>query len=114
MARLSLSLPMSALRYLLLPLLLMPALAWPEDNELVRCTRVDQAQLRTASEATLLFLRCRARQISLDAPRLKGVTQKFKDDLVFACLDQADAIEHQLRVGYGYSRESLARKKCDD
>ncbi len=104
---------MSALRYLSLPLLLLPVLASAEDTDLAKCQRADQAQLRTASEATLLFLRCRARQISYDAPRLKGVTQKFKDDLVFSCLDQAEAIEHQLRVSYGYTRESLARKKCD-
>lgn len=104
---------MSVLRYLFIPLLLLPVLAAAEDADLVQCQRVNLAQLRTASEATLLFLRCRARQISYEAPRLKGVTQKFKDDLVFACLDQADAIEHQLRVSHGYTRESLARKKCD-
>ena len=94
-------------------LLSMSAWAWAEPD-LVQCQRIDQAQLRTASEASLLAWRCRARQISYDAPRLRGVTQKFKDDLVFACLDQADAIEHQLRVSHGYSREALARRKCDE
>lgn len=83
------------------------------DASLVQCQRIGQAQLRTASEQTLLFLRCRARQISYEAPRLHGVTQKFKDDLVFACLDQADEAEHQLRMRHGYTRETLARKKCD-
>ncbi|RZT31901.1 hypothetical protein [Cupriavidus agavae] len=95
-----------------LPLLWLPALALAEPD-LVQCDRVDQAHLRTASEDHLLAMRCRARQISYEAPRLKGVTQKFRDDLVFACLDQADAIEHQLRVKHGYTRESLARRKCD-
>ncbi|ABF12766.1 hypothetical protein ACUXAV_004049 [Cupriavidus metallidurans] len=106
---------MPVLRYLLIllpQLLLMPLIAQAEPD-LVQCQRVDQSQLRSASEETLLFLRCRAREISYEAPRLKGVTQKFKDDLVFSCLDQADAVEHQLRVGYGYTRETLAKKKCD-
>lgn len=100
---------------LLAPLLWLPATAAlaEGDPNLVQCQRINQAQLRSASEETLLFLRCRARQISYDAPRLRGVTQKFRDDLVFACLDQADEIEHQLRVGHGYTRETLARKKCD-
>jgi len=107
---------MSALRYLpilLLQLLFLPVEAIAEPD-LVQCQRIDQSQLRSASEETLLFLRCRARRISYEAPRLKGVTQKYKDDLVFSCLDQADAVEHQLRVGHGYTRESLARKKCDE
>lgn len=93
--------------------ILWPAPAAGEEQDLVQCQRVNAAQLRTASEETLLFLRCRARQTSYEAPRLKGVTQKFRDDLVFACLDQADAIEHQLRVAHGYTRETLSRKKCD-
>lgn len=101
---------MSVLRYLSIPLLLFSAQGWAEPD-LVQCQRIDQTQLRSASEETLLFLRCRARQISYEAPRLKGVTQKYRDDLVFSCLDQADAIEHQLRVGYGYTRETLARKR---
>ena len=82
------------------------------DASLVQCQRIGQAQLRTASEQTLLFLRCRARQVAYEAPRLKGVSQRYKDDLVFACLDQADAVEHQLRVRHGYSREALARQRC--
>ncbi|WP_019449866.1 hypothetical protein [Cupriavidus sp. BIS7] len=97
----------------LLPLLLSPMLAVAEPD-LVQCKRIDREQLRTASEETLLFLRCRARQTSYDAPRLKGVTQKYKDDIVFSCLDQADAVEHQLKLSYGYTRESLAKKKCDE
>ncbi|WP_066732583.1 hypothetical protein [Cupriavidus sp. D384] len=103
------------LPFLLAPLLWLPAVAVlaEGDPNLVQCQRINKAQLRTASEETLLFLRCRARQISYEAPRLRGVTQKFRDDLVFACLDQADEIEHQLRVSHGYTRESLARKKCD-
>lgn len=104
----------SFLPFMLAPLLMLPALASAEgDANLAQCQRINQAQLRTASEETLLFLRCRARQISYEAPRLKGVTQKFRDDLVFSCLDQADEIEHQLRVRHGYTRETLARKKCD-
>lgn len=102
---------MSVLRNLWIALLMVPAVVWAEPD-LVQCQRIDQGQLRTASEPALLEMRCRARQISYEAPRLKGVTQKFKDDLVFACLDQDDAIEHQLRVAYGYSREKLARAKC--
>lgn len=109
---------MSSTRFL--PFLLAPVL-WlcasgvhaEGDPNLVQCQRINQAQLRTSTEETLLFLRCRARQLSYEAPRLHGVTQKFRDDLVFACLDQADEIEHQLRVKYGYTREALARKKCD-
>lgn len=103
------------LSFLLAPLLLMSGTAARAEGDpnLVQCQRINQAQLRSASEQTLLFLRCRARQISYDAPRLHGVTQKFKDDLVFACLDQADEIEHQLRVAHGYTRETLVRKKCD-
>ncbi|SDD34714.1 hypothetical protein SAMN05216345_10841 [Cupriavidus sp. YR651] len=104
---------MSVSRYLLSLLLLSPLMAWAQPN-LVECQRMDQVQLRAASEETLLFLRCRARRISYEAPRLKGVSQKVRDDLVFACLDQADAAEHQLRVSHGYTRESLARKKCDE
>jgi len=107
----SILLSMSVLRNLWIALLMVPAVVWAEPD-LVQCQRIDQGQLRTASEPALLEMRCRARQISYEAPRLKGVTQKFKDDLVFACLDQADAIEHQLRVAYGYSREKLARAKC--
>ncbi|MWL90716.1 hypothetical protein GA566_25150 [Cupriavidus sp. SW-Y-13] len=104
---------MIPVRFFLFPLLLAPALVCAEPD-LVQCDRVHQASLRTASEADLLEMRCRARRISYEAPRLKGVTQKFKDDLVFACLDQADAIEHQLRVMFGYTREALARRKCDE
>lgn len=110
---------MSYVRYLPFMLMLTPLL-WTSgmvhaegETNLAQCQRINQAQLRSASEETLLFLRCRARQISYDAPRLRGVTQKFKDDLVFSCLDQADEIEHRLRVGYGYTRETLAQKKCD-
>jgi hypothetical protein len=106
---------MSVLRYLpilLLQLLLVPVVQ--AEPDLVQCQRIDKVQLQSASEETLLFLRCRARRISYEAPRLKGVTQKYKDDLVFSCLDQADAVEHQLRVGHGYTRESLSRKKCDE
>jgi hypothetical protein len=33
---------------------------------------------------------------------------------VFSCLDQADAIEHQLRVSYGYTRETLAKRNVID
>jgi len=109
---------MSAASRLLLGLLLalplcVPALA-VADPDIAHCERVDAAQLRTASEETLLFLRCRARRLAYEAPDLRGVSQRTRDDLVFACMDQAEAVEHQLRVGRGYSREALSRKKCDD
>lgn len=84
------------------------------EPDIAHCERVDTAQLRSASEETLLFLRCRARRLAYDAPDLKGVSQRTRDDLVFACMDQAEAVEHQLRVARGYTRESLARRKCDD
>lgn len=90
---------------------LLPVAAGAEPD-LVECRRLDQDQLKTASASSLLALRCRARQISYDAPRLKGVSQRTKDDVMFACLDQADAIEHQLRVHHGYTREQLARETC--
>lgn len=93
----------------LLALLPMAAGAEPD---LVECRRLDQEQLKTASAGTLLAMRCRARQISYDAPRLKGISQRAKDDVMFACLDQADAIEHQLRVHHGYTREQLDRETC--
>lgn len=79
----------------------------------VECKRLDKAELRLAPKATLLYLRCRARQTSYEAERIKGVSQKFKDDLLFACQDQVIAVEHQLRVSHGFTRESLAREKCD-
>ncbi|QET05668.1 hypothetical protein [Cupriavidus pauculus] len=94
-------------------LLCMPGTSFAEPD-IAHCERVDAAQLRIASEETLLFLRCRARRLAYEAPDLKGVSQRTRDDLVFACMDQAEAVEHQLRVGRGYTRESLARKKCDD
>lgn len=99
---------------LLLSLSLLPASIDGCAQELAECKRVDQAQLKAASTQTLLFLRCRARQTSYAPPRLKGVSQRFKDDLMFACLDRVDEVEHLLRVGHGYTRESLAREKCDD
>ncbi len=76
-------------RWLCLPLLFAGASAIAQD--LVECKRIEHDQLITASKETLLFLRCRARQTAYEAPRLKGVSQRVKDDLVFACLDQADA-----------------------
>ncbi|WP_224081100.1 hypothetical protein [Cupriavidus laharis] len=85
--------------------------SWAQD--LVECRRIDQEQLAAASTETLLFLRCRARRISYEAPRIKGVSQRVKDDLMFACLDQVDAVEHQLRVRHGYTRESLSRERCE-
>lgn len=96
-----------------LMLLLLPALAWAQPD-LVECQRVPPDQLRAASPETLQFLRCRARRIAYEAPRLKGVTQKTRDDLMFACLDQADAVEHQLRVAHGFTRNSLARLQCNE
>ncbi|WP_454767129.1 hypothetical protein [Cupriavidus campinensis] len=104
---------MSVLRSLLSLILLLPAMAWAEPD-LVECRRIDHDALRTASVETLLFLRCRARRISYEAPRIKGVSQKTRDDLVFTCLDQVDAVEHQLRVTHGFTRESLVRQKCDE
>lgn len=104
---------MSASRLLFCLLLCTPAMAMAEPD-IAHCDRVVPAQLRVASEETLLFLRCRARRLAYDAPQLKGVSQRTRDDLVFACMDQADAVEHQLRVNYGYTRESLSRRKCDD
>ncbi|AEI79079.1 hypothetical protein CNE_2c00870 [Cupriavidus necator N-1] len=98
-------------RWLCLPLLFAAASAPAQD--LVECKRIEHDQLITASQETLLFLRCRARRVAYEAPRLKGVSQRVKDDLVFACLDQADAVEHQLRVRHGYSREALARLRCE-
>ncbi|WP_349605187.1 MULTISPECIES: hypothetical protein [Cupriavidus] len=98
-------------RWPCLPLLFAGASALAQD--LVECKRIEHDQLVAATQETLLFLRCRARQVAYEAPRLKGVSQRVKDDLVFACLDQADAVEHQLRVRHGYSRESLARQRCD-
>jgi len=98
-------------RWLCLPLLFAAASAPAQD--LVECKRIEHDQLITASQETLLFLRCRARRVAYEAPRLKGVSQRVKDDLVFACLDQADAVEHQLRVRHGYSRDALARQRCD-
>lgn len=94
-------------------LLLLVAGASASAQDLVECKRIEHDQLVAATQETLLFLRCRARQVAYEAPRLKGVSQRFKDDLVFACLDQADAVEHQLRVRHGYSREALARQRCD-
>ncbi len=91
---------------------LLPPAAGHAAPDLVACQRIDQDQLKTASAATLLTLRCRARQVSYEAPRLKGASQRVRDDMMFACLDQADAIEHALRVRHGYTRESLAREKC--
>ncbi|ODV40972.1 hypothetical protein AWV79_02555 [Cupriavidus sp. UYMMa02A] len=85
--------------------------SWAQD--LVECKRIDQEQLAAATPETLLFLRCRARRISYEAPRIKGVPQRVKDDLMFACLDQADAVEHQLRVRHGYTRESLSKQRCE-
>ncbi len=32
---------------------------------------------------------------------------------MFACLDQADAVEHQLRVRHGFTRESLSKQRCE-
>lgn len=101
----------SARKWLCLMLLVTTEPSWAQD--LVECKRIDQEQLSSASTETLLFLRCRARRISYEAPRLKGVSQRVKDDVMFACLDQADAVEHQLRVRHGYTRESLARERCD-
>ncbi|SOY93616.1 conserved protein of unknown function (plasmid) [Cupriavidus taiwanensis] len=98
-------------RWLCLPLFFAGASASAQD--LVECKRIEHDQLIIASQETLLFLRCRARQVAYEAPRLKGVSQRVKDDLVFACLDQADAVEHQLRVRHGYSREALARQRCE-
>jgi hypothetical protein len=98
-------------RWLCLPLFLAAASTAAQD--LVECKRVEHDQLITASQETLLFLRCRARQVAYEAPRLKGVSQRVKDDLVFSCLDQADAVEHQLRVRHGFSREALARERCE-
>jgi hypothetical protein len=77
------------------------------------CKPVDKAQLQAASAETLRFLRCRSRQLAYAAPRLKGLSQRQRDDLMFACLDQFDSTEHQLRVSYSYSREMLARESCD-
>ena len=85
--------------------------SWAQD--LVECKRIDQEQLAAATTETLLFLRCRARRISYEAPRIKGVPQRVKDDLMFACLDQADAVEHQLRVRHGFTRESLSKQRCE-
>ncbi|KWR91942.1 hypothetical protein [Cupriavidus sp. IDO] len=99
-------------RWLCVPLLLVAGQVPAQD--LVECRRIDQEQLSAATTETLLFLRCRARRISYEAPRLKGVPQRVKDDLMFACLDQADAVEHQLRVRHGYTRESLAKARCDE
>lgn len=98
-------------RWLCLPLFFAGAGVYAQD--LVECKRIEHDQLIIASQETLLFLRCRARQVAYEAPRLKGVSQRVKDDLVFACLDQADAVEHQLRVRHGYSREALARQRCE-
>ncbi|CAG9181700.1 hypothetical protein LMG23994_04731 [Cupriavidus pinatubonensis] len=105
--------PMSRpLRYWMC-LLLLVAAEPSRAQDLVECKRIDQEQLAAATTETLLFLRCRARRISYEAPRLKGVPQRVKDDLMFACLDQADAVEHQLRVRHGFTRESLARERCE-
>ncbi|WP_400101775.1 hypothetical protein [Cupriavidus sp. CuC1] len=79
----------------------------------VECKLLDKAELQLAPKATLLYLRCRARQTSYEAERIKGASQKFKDDLLFACQDQVIAVEHQLRVSHGFTRESLARERCD-
>ncbi|WP_354684618.1 hypothetical protein [Cupriavidus necator] len=97
-------------RWLCLPLLVATGAS---AQDLVECKRIEHDQLVAATQETLLFLRCRARQVAYEAPRLKGVTQRVKDDLMFACLDQADAVEHQLRVRHGYSREALARQRCE-
>jgi len=78
----------------------------------VECKRLDQAQLNAASKEALLALRCRARQTSYEARSLKGKSQKFKDDLMFACLDAVDDVEHRLRVAYGFTQETLARQPC--
>ena len=103
--------PHSVRKWLCLMLLVAIEPSWAQD--LVECRCIDQDQLASASTETLLFLRCRARRISYEAPRLKGVSQRVKDDVMFACLDQADAVEHQLRVRHGYTRESLARERCE-
>ena len=107
------SMPMSPSlrRWLCLVLLVASQPSWAQD--LVECRRIDKEQLASASTETLLFLRCRARRIAYEAPRLKGVSQRAKDDVMFACLDQTDAVEHQLRVRHGYTRESLAREHCE-
>ncbi|MBP0623615.1 hypothetical protein [Cupriavidus consociatus] len=97
-------------RWLCVPLFIAGASVSAQD--LVECKRIEHDQLIAATQETLLFLRCRARHVAYEAPRLKGVSQRFKDDLIFACLDQADAVEHQLRVRHGYSREALARQRC--
>ncbi len=103
--------PRSPRHWLCLIVLVAIEPSWAQD--LVECKRVDQDQLAAASTETLLFLRCRARSTAYEAPRLKGVPQRVKDDLMFACLDQVDAVEHQLRVRHGYTRESLARERCE-
>ncbi|CAG2155695.1 hypothetical protein LMG31506_05475 [Cupriavidus yeoncheonensis] len=103
--------PHSLRKWLCLMLLVSTEPSWAQD--LVECKRIDQEQLAAATTETLLFLRCRARRISYEAPRLKGVPQRVKDDVMFACLDQADAVEHQLRVRHGYTRESLSRERCE-
>lgn len=79
----------------------------------VECQPLGKAELKLAPKATLLVLRCRARQTSYEAQRIKGASQKFKDDLLFACQDQVIAVEHQLRVSHGFTRESLAKERCD-
>ncbi len=107
----SVSRPLICLLSCLLPAVPATVMAAPD---IAHCERVQPAQLRMASEQTLLFLRCRARRLAYDAPQIRGVSQKTRDDLVFACMDQADAVDHELRVSHGYTREALARKKCDD
>jgi len=105
--------PMSCFMRRSLCLMLLAAALPAGAQDLVECKRIDHEQLAAATTETLLFLRCRARRISYEAPRIKGVSQRAKDDLMFACLDQVDAVEHELRVRHGYTRESLAREHCD-
>lgn len=95
---------------LLLPVLLASQALFAQS--FVECKRLDQAQLSATSKEALLALRCRARQTSYEARSLQGKSQKFKDDLMFACLDAVDDAEHQLRVAYGFTREALDRQPC--